>query len=128
MGHSHSLPKGHPMNALAIQVAFTLPLTLPLPLVIGIAVLRPAWFYPALMITLGAHYLPFVFLYGMWQFGVLSATLIASGLAIAMSAKPCGHWSVAHSSPPLRIRLCRSSRCAQTVPHLDVQRISPGKR
>ena len=82
MGHSYSLPKGHPMNALAIQVAITLPLTLPL--VIGIAVLRPAWFYPALMITLGAHYLPFVFLYGMWQFGVLSATLIASGLAIAM--------------------------------------------
>ena len=51
------------MNALAIQIAFTLPLTLPV--VIGIAALRPAWFYPAFMITLGAHYLPFVFLYGM---------------------------------------------------------------
>ena len=28
MGHAYSLPKGHPMNALAIQIAFTLPLTL----------------------------------------------------------------------------------------------------
>jgi hypothetical protein len=82
MGHAYSLPRGHPMNALAIQVAFTLPLTLPL--VIGIAALHPAWFYPALMITLGAHYLPFIFLYGMWQFGVLAAALISSGIAIAM--------------------------------------------
>jgi hypothetical protein len=82
MGHAYALPKGHPMNALAIQVAFTLPLTLPL--VIGIAALRPTWFYPALMITLGAHYLPFIFLYGMWQFGILSATLIVSGVVIAM--------------------------------------------
>ncbi|HUZ95320.1 MAG TPA: hypothetical protein VMU57_10440 [Edaphobacter sp.] len=82
MGRAYALPKGHPMNALGIQVAFTLPLTLPL--VIGIGALHPAWFYPALMIVLGAHYLPFIFMYGMWQFGVLSATLIASGVAIAM--------------------------------------------
>jgi hypothetical protein len=82
MGHAYALPKGHPMNALGIQVAFALPLTLPL--VIGIAAFRPAWFYPALMIVLGAHYLPFVFLYGMWQFGVLSATLVSSGIGIAM--------------------------------------------
>jgi hypothetical protein len=82
MGHAYALPKGHPMNALAVQVAFTLPLTLPL--VIGIAALRPVWFYPAFMIVLGAHYLPFIFLYGMWQFGVLSAMLIGSGVAIAM--------------------------------------------
>jgi len=82
MGHAYTLPKGHPINALCIQVAFTLPLMLPL--VIGIAVLHPAWFYPAFMITLGAHYLPFIFMYGMWQFGALSATLIVSGVAIAM--------------------------------------------
>ena len=82
MGRAYALPKGHPMNALGMQVAFTLPLTLPV--VIGVAALRPAWFYPAFMITLGAHYLPFIFMYGMWQFGVLSATLIGSGVAIAM--------------------------------------------
>ena len=82
IGHAYALPKGHPMNALGVQVAFTLPLTLPL--VIGIAELHPAWFYPAVMIVLGAHYLPFIFMYGMWQFGVLSTTLIVSGLAIAM--------------------------------------------
>lgn len=82
MGHAYALPKGHPMNALATQVAFTLPLTLPL--VLAIAALRPNWFYPALMITLGAHYLPFIFLYGMWQFGALSGLLIGSGLVVAL--------------------------------------------
>lgn len=82
MGHAYALPKRHPMNQLAMQVAFTLPLMLPL--VIGIAALRPAWFYPAFMIALGAHYLPFVFLYGMWQFAGLCATLVASGVAIGM--------------------------------------------
>jgi hypothetical protein len=82
VGNAHALPKGHPMNALGIQVAFTLPLTLPV--VIGIAALRPAWFYPAFMITLGAHYLPFVFLYGMRQFACLCAILVTSGVAIGM--------------------------------------------
>ena len=82
MGHAYALPKAHPMNALGIQVAFTLPLTLPL--VIGIAMIRPAWFYPSFMIALGAHYLPFVFMYGMWQFAALCATLVTSGVAIGM--------------------------------------------
>jgi hypothetical protein len=70
------------MNGLGIQVAFTLPLTLLL--AIAIAAFHPAWFYPAVMIALGAHYLPFIFMYGMWQFGVLAAALIGSGVAIAM--------------------------------------------
>jgi hypothetical protein len=34
------------------------------------------------MIATGAHYLPFMFMYGIWQFGVLSATLVAGGFAI----------------------------------------------
>ena len=82
MGHAYALPKGHPMNALAMQIAFIVPLTLPL--VLAIAALQPDWFYPALMITVGAHYLPFIFLYGMWQFGALSGLLIGAGLAVAL--------------------------------------------
>ncbi len=82
MGHAYALPKGHPMNSLGIQVAFTLPLSLPV--VLGIATFRPRWFYPAFMIVLGAHYLPFVFMYGMWQFAGLCAILVTSGLAFGM--------------------------------------------
>src|ERR1035441_4681329 len=79
-----SLPKGHPMNALARQVAFTLPLNFPL--VFAATVHHLYWFYPALMIALGAHYLPFVFLYGMWQFGALAAALVGLGVVVGIYA------------------------------------------
>ena len=46
-----ALPKGHPMNGLGMQVAFVLPLILPL--VFAATAFRTNWFYPALMIALG---------------------------------------------------------------------------
>jgi hypothetical protein len=77
-----SLGSGHPMNGLAMQIAFTLPLTLPL---VGAATMyRLHWFYPAFMIALGAHYLPFTFLYGMRMFMGLGGVLIAGGLSLAL--------------------------------------------
>jgi len=84
------------MNGLAFQVAFTLPLTLPV--VLAATAYRQNWFYPAFMITLGAHYLPFTFLYGMWQFCVLAALLIGSGMLIALylpTALSLGAWTTA---------------------------------
>lgn len=36
------------------------------------------------MIALGTHYVPFIFLYGMWQFGVLAAVLLGGGIAIGL--------------------------------------------
>ncbi|HEX5808367.1 MAG TPA: hypothetical protein VFY25_06845 [Anaerolineales bacterium] len=83
LGRPSGLPRGHPMNALAMQVAFIAPLGLP---VIGAAALYNInWFYPAFMLVLGAHYLPFMFLYGMWEFGVLAALLIGGGVTIGMT-------------------------------------------
>jgi hypothetical protein len=96
MSRPASLPKGHPMNGLAIEVAFIVPLMLPL---IGAATLhRTDWFYPAFMIVVGAHYLPFIFLYGMRQFGVLAALLIGCGLMLGVympSAFSPGGWITA---------------------------------
>jgi hypothetical protein len=77
-----ALPKGHPMNALGMQVAFVLPLILPL--VFAATAYRQNWFYPAFMIALGAHYLPFIFMYGMWQFGLLAALLIGPGVTLGL--------------------------------------------
>ena len=82
LGRAVSLPREHPMNALAMQVAFTLPLNLPL--VLAATLYRHNWFYPALMVALGAHYLPFVFLYGMRLFAFLSALLVVPGILIAL--------------------------------------------
>jgi hypothetical protein len=81
IGHRVKMTPGNPLNALGLQVAFMFPLCLP---VIGAAALyRLDWFYPAIMIVLGAHYLPFVFLYGMRMFGVLAALLVSAGWALA---------------------------------------------
>lgn len=79
-----------PENGLAglgAQVAFVLPLCLPL---VGAAALhRTEWFYPAFMMALGAHYLPFVFLYGMRMFALLGALLWTGGFLLA-TAWPLG--------------------------------------
>jgi hypothetical protein len=74
-----------PQNALrhlGMQIAFILPLSMPLLLPIG--QYRLNLFYPALMVLLGAHYLPFVFLYGMRMFAVLTAFLVGGGMGIAV--------------------------------------------
>jgi hypothetical protein len=96
MARPVSLPKGHPMNGLGMQVAFVLPLSLPL--IFAATAYREVWFYPAFMIALGAHYLPFIFLYGMWQFGVLAALLVCSGLIFGLYLPPIfslGGWATA---------------------------------
>jgi hypothetical protein len=67
---------------LGMQVAFVLPLSMPLLLPVSRYDLN--LFYPALMILLGAHYLPFVFLYGMRMFAALAAFLWGGGFIIAM--------------------------------------------
>jgi hypothetical protein len=67
---------------LGMQVAFVLPLSMPL--LLPVAMHRLDWFFPGMMILLGAHYMPFVFLYGMRMFAVLSAVLIGGGMIIAL--------------------------------------------
>ena len=72
------------MNALAIEIAFIVPLCLPL---IGAAALhRLNWFYPAFLIVVGAHYLPFAFLYGMRLYLVLGSLMIGAGLLLGLEA------------------------------------------
>jgi hypothetical protein len=82
LGRSGALPKGHPMNQLATQVAFIVPFSLPL---IGAASqYNINWFYPAFMLVVGTHYLPFTFLYGMWKFAALAGILIFGSVGIGM--------------------------------------------
>ena len=77
-----TLSPGNPLRPLAIQIAFTVPLTLPV--VAGAALHNINWFYPGCAVIVGAHYLPFTFLYGMWQYALVSAVLITGGLGLAM--------------------------------------------
>ena len=68
--------------ALGSQTAFTVPINF---LLVGAATLhRQDWFFPASMIVVGAHYLPFVTLYGMKMFAVLAALLVLAGAGFAI--------------------------------------------
>ena len=72
----------NPLNALARQVAFTIPLTIPIALAATLHHLY--WFYPAILLIVGAHYLPFETLYGMRVYAVLASAMIAAGLLLGM--------------------------------------------
>jgi len=88
-----AMSRENPFNALAMQVAFTVPAAIPLVLAVSHA--QAGWFYPGFMIVVGAHYLPFVTLYGLRQFAVLAAALIAGGWllpTIAPQAFALGGW------------------------------------
>ncbi len=81
MGRPAKLSPGNTLGQLATQIAFTVPVGF---LLVAAATLyRESWFFPASMIVVGAHYLPFIFLYGMWQFGALAAALIFGGWGLA---------------------------------------------
>ena len=81
-GGPASLPVGHPMAGLAMQIAFTVPIGL----VVVVAMLagRGELFFPASMVIVGAHYLPFVFLYGMRMFAYLSGALVVPGVVLLL--------------------------------------------
>ena len=120
LGGPHALRRDHPMNALAMQVAFTVPLVLP---VAGAAALyRIEWFFPAVMVILGAHYLPFVFLYGMPSFAVLGGGLIGAGVLIALQAGRAfalGAWVTAFALLAFGVWAALGSRARRAVAALS---------
>ena len=69
-------------NSLAREIAFALGFSMLLLVPVGHYNLN--LFFPALMVLLGAHYLPFAYLYGMRMFLLLAAILIAAGVVVAL--------------------------------------------
>lgn len=81
-GKPTGLSAENPFGRLAMQVAFMIPFCYP---VIAAATIHNTnWFFPAFLVVVGAHYLPFIFLYGMWQFGILSVLLVGLGTAVGI--------------------------------------------
>lgn len=81
-GRPASLSAANPLGQLGMQIAFTLPMSMLL--LAPVTAFRLSWFFPALLILVGAHYLPFTFLYGMRMFTPLAAILIGMGVVIAL--------------------------------------------
>ena len=80
-GRGASVSRENSFHWLGMQVAFVLPLSMLLLVPVGLY--RLNWFFPALMILLGAHYLPFATLYVMRMFLFLGGILISAGVVIA---------------------------------------------
>jgi hypothetical protein len=81
-GSPASLSRENPLGKLAMQIVFTLPISMLL--LVPVTEFHLNLFYPALMILVGAHYLPFTFLYGMRIFLPLAAILAGAGIVIAL--------------------------------------------
>jgi hypothetical protein len=82
IGRPAALSAGNTLGQLATQVAFTVPIGF---ILVAAATLHHQnWFYPASLIVVGAHYLPFMFLYGMPQFAVLAGSMILAGVGLGL--------------------------------------------
>ena len=82
-GRPARVSQGNPFHFLGMQVALVLPFSMLLLVPVGLYHVN--WFFPALMILLGAHYFPFATLYGMRVFLFLGGFLIAAGVVIAQN-------------------------------------------
>ena len=82
LGRPAALSPGNPFRYLAIQIAFAMSLSMWL--LVPVVLCRVDWFYPAVMIVVGAHFLPFATLYGMRSFLALAALLVVSGMVVAI--------------------------------------------
>lgn len=82
MGRSAKVSEENGLWALGSQIAFTVPINF---ILVGAVILsRPEWFFPAAMIIVGSHYLPFITLYGMKMYGILAGLLILSGAGLGI--------------------------------------------
>ena len=79
-GRAASVSKENPFNMLGMQVALVAPFSMLL--LIPVVLYNLNWFFPAVMILVGAHYLPFATLYGMHMFLFLAGILMAEGVVV----------------------------------------------
>lgn len=79
-GRRASVSRENPFNSLG-KVAFVLPFSMLLLVPVGHYDLN--LFFPALLVLVGAHYLPFASLCGMRMFLFLAGMLIAMGVVVA---------------------------------------------
>ena len=80
-GRPSKLSPANPLSRFSLQSVAAMMSTFPLIYFAARADL--AWFYPAFMIVVGAHYVMFIHLYGMGSYGFLAAALVGGGVVLA---------------------------------------------
>lgn len=81
-GHPARVSKENRLHSLCMQNAFVLGFSMLL--LVAVGHYRLNWFFPALMVLVGAHYIPFASSFGMRMFLCLAGILIAIGVVIAL--------------------------------------------
>ena len=71
----------NPLPALATETALIIPLSFPV--ILAAARHHVNWFLPAVMVIVGAHYLPFAFAYNMKIYLVIAGVFVLAGLGFA---------------------------------------------
>jgi len=83
----------NPLGLLSMWIALTIPLGLPL-VFLATSGGRNAMFYPAFAILVGAHWLPFAYVYSMPSFVVLAIVTVIAGIGfgfvVTASFATCG--------------------------------------
>ena len=86
LGRRGLLADGNPLGNLARESAFMMVVCIPLAFVA--AMVRPEWFFPAMLVLVGAHYWPFATLYGMRLYWALGAAMIGAGFLLGLASAP----------------------------------------
>jgi hypothetical protein len=73
------LPESNRLPVLSTFVALTIPLGIPLIFMATVGN-NPNLFFPAFAVLVGAHFLPFIYIYGMKSFAILAAVLVGVGV------------------------------------------------
>ena len=81
LGRSGLLADGNPFGALARESAFMMVICIPL--AFAAASVKVEWFFPTMMVLVGAHYLPFATLYGMRSYWAIGAAMVGAGYLLA---------------------------------------------
>lgn len=92
-GASGAHTKGNPMGMLAGASTFWLIFCLPI--VYLLALQKPGWFFPAMLLVIGGRYLVFATMFGMRLYWVLGLGLAATGFALGYLAVPASVSAVA---------------------------------
>ena len=86
LGRAGTYEPGNPVGILAIEGTFWL--LAGIAIAYGIHVLRPEWFFPAMLLVIGGRYLTFQSLYELRIYWVCGAALCFAGLGLALARAP----------------------------------------
>jgi len=87
LGRSARPRTGNPLVALAMQS--TMMMMFGIVIALGVAMIRPDWFFPAMLLVIGGRYLVFATIYGLSvQYWSLGCALAGAGMLLAIGNAP----------------------------------------